>query len=330
MENKLNLNISIRYKMKKRILLITYPSFRKVWKDQLINNFKKASFVFVKDEKNLILNNVSNCHAMIGCPRYVFKEEDFNNFKYLEWIHAGGAGVEDFMTSNLKLSDITFTNGKIIQGPEVADHAVALLLYFTRNFNELSNKGSLLSRPIELMNKKILIVGLGGIGFNIYERLKSFGSVIDALTNDMPPISYCLNKVFYNQSDLVLSNYDAIISAAPLTNRSKSMFNYKFFKRMKKGSIFINVSRGKLVKSEDLLKDDIFKKFRGLGLDVTDPEPLAKSHKLNKANNVFITPHIAGLSDQNRERGFNLIKLNLHRYLNNLELLNVVNKQREY
>ena len=38
---------------------------------------------------------------MIGCPRYVFKEEDFNNFKYLEWIHAGGAGVEDFMTSNL-------------------------------------------------------------------------------------------------------------------------------------------------------------------------------------------------------------------------------------
>ena len=77
----------------------------------------------------------------------------------------------------------------------------------------------------------------------------------------MPPISYCLNKVFYNQSDLVLSNYDAIISAAPLTNRSKSMFNYKFFKRMKKGSIFINVSRGKLVKSEDLLKDDILKKF---------------------------------------------------------------------
>ena len=99
---------------------------------------------------------------------------------------------------------------------------------------------------------------------------------------------------------------------------------------MKKQSIFINVSRGKLVKTDDLLKNNIFEKFRGIGLDVTEPEPLTKNHKLKKAQNVFITPHIAGLSDQNRERGFNLIKLNLHRYLNNLELLNVVNKQREY
>ena len=99
---------------------------------------------------------------------------------------------------------------------------------------------------------------------------------------------------------------------------------------MKNESIFINVSRGKLVRTEDLLKNKIYKKFRGIGLDVTDPEPLPIRHKLKNIQNVFITPHIAGLSDNNRERGYKLIKENLYRYLNNQELLNIVDKKKEY
>ena len=99
---------------------------------------------------------------------------------------------------------------------------------------------------------------------------------------------------------------------------------------MKQDSIFINVSRGKIVNTSDLIKNNLYKKFRGIGLDVTDPEPLRKSHKLNKAQNIFITPHVAGPSDQNRERGYELIKLNILRYLSNKELLNVVNKNKEY
>ena len=158
----------------------------------------------MRDEKKLILKKVSECTAIIGCPRYVFKEEDFNYFKKLDLIHAGGAGVEEYMKPNLKSSDIIFTNGKIIQGPEVADHALALLLYFSRNFHEVLSTGKPLNRPIEIMNKNILIIGLGGIGFSIAERLRSFGGIVDALTNEVPAISYCLNKVFYNENTLML------------------------------------------------------------------------------------------------------------------------------
>ena len=39
---------------------------------------------------------------MIGCPRYVFQERDFSHFKHLKWIHAGGAGVEEFMKDSLR------------------------------------------------------------------------------------------------------------------------------------------------------------------------------------------------------------------------------------
>ena len=158
--------------------------------------------------------------------------------------------------------------------------------------------------------------------------MRAFGANVDALTNEMPMMSQCLRNVFYDIKNINLNKYDFILNAAPLTYKTKSLIDYNFFKKMKKNSIFINVSRGKLLKTNDLLKNNIYKKFRGIGLDVTEPEPLVEGHLLYSATNVLITPHIAGLSDNNRKRGFNLIKLNIHKYLHNEDLLNIVDKKR--
>ena len=68
----------------------------------------------------------------------------------------------------------------------------------------------------------------------------------------------------------------------------------------------------------------------GAGLDVTAPEPLNKNHPLRKFDNVIITPHIAGQSDNNRERSFELLCENIRRYLKSEKLLNIVNKKEEY
>ena len=59
-----------------------------------------------------------------------------------------------------------------------------------------------------------------------------------------------------------------IISAAPLNLKTKKIFDYEFFKSMKKNSIFVNISRGKLVDTKALQKKNINKKFLSLGLDV--------------------------------------------------------------
>ena len=65
----------------------------------------------------------------------------------------------------------------------------------------------------------------------------------------------------------------------------------------------------------------------GAGLDVTTPEPLNKNHPLKKFENVIITPHIAGQSDNNRERSFELLCENIRRYLYSEKLLNIVSKK---
>ena len=98
-----------------------------------------------------------------------------------------------------------------------------------------------------------------------------------------------IKNVYYEAKINNLANqYHIIACTAPLTTVTNSMLDFKFFKKMKKGSIFINVSRGKIVKTQDLLKDNLYKKFRGIGLDVTDPEPLEKKHIFNTISSLFL------------------------------------------
>lgn len=323
----------MKLKINKKFLIITTPSFDKEWKKEIKSISKKNKFLFISDDKEKIINYVQKVNVMIDCPRHVFKNENFDYFKHLEWIHAGGAGIEDFIHDKFVKSKTIFTNGKIIQGPEVADHALGLILSFTRNLYFISKGVSLskLDRPIEIRNKKVLIIGLGGIGLNTAERLRAFGASVDAISNDLIPMVSFINKIYLSDNlNSIVKNYDIVICAAPLTKKTEQMLDYNFFKQMKKNSIFINVSRGKIVKTKDLLKNNIYKKFRGIGLDVTDPEPINKGNVLNKAPNIFITPHVAGPSDYNRLRGFELVKENILRFLRNDNLLNVVDKNKGY
>ena len=99
---------------------------------------------------------------------------------------------------------------------------------------------------------------------------------------------------------------------------------------MKKQSIFINISRGKLVDTTALLNKKIIEKLWGIGLDVTDPEPLSADHSLRKKENVIITDHTAGLSDFNRLRAYDLILTNMKRYSKKEKLFNIVDKINGY
>lgn len=299
--------------------------------NELVSRYKDINFIKCSDNKNSILNKISNIDVLVNCPRHIFTDELILKAKNLRWIHHGGAGIEEFMTPALKKSNILFTNGKIIQGPEVADHAIGLILSITRNIGLYNKKSLTLPRPIELRNKNCLVFGSGGIGMGILERLNSFGCNNYVTSNDLPPLTSFIKK-FINLNDVnkSLKNMDIIICAAPSTFRTKNYFNSDFFKKLKNDCIFINVSRGSLVNTEDLIKYLNLKKFRGVGLDVVNPEPLPKNHSLHSFDNVIYTPHIAGASDHNRKRSFDLLSDNIYRFKNKLKLYNIVDMTEEY
>jgi phosphoglycerate dehydrogenase-like enzyme len=108
------------------------------------------------------------------------------------------------------------------------------------------------------------------------------------------------------------------------------MFNAVFFARMKRGALFINISRGESVVTDDLVAALRSGHLGGAGLDVTAPEPLPPGHPLWSMPNVVITPHSGGASDQVKQRLLVLAVENLRRYVAGERMISVVDLQRLY
>lgn len=316
-----------------KAILVKSSGFPDSWAKAMVKRFSSVRFAVTEDQENSILPLISDTEILIGCPRKLFTPQLLARARRLRWVHCGGAGIEEFIFPEFSGSKITFTNGKIIQGPEVADHAIALLLAVSRNLVYLWHSQRLREtpRPLELRGKTCVIFGLGGIGLCVAERLRAFGAKIIGVGNDLPPLLGFLDE-FYGPDQLlrVLPRADVLICAAPATHQTKGLLKARHFRRMKKDSILINVSRGAIIDTVDLTRAVRAGKFRGVGLDVTFPEPLPSTHPLRKIPRVIITPHIAGPSDQNRERSFALICENMRRYLAGERLYNIVDKQQGY
>jgi D-2-hydroxyacid dehydrogenase (NADP+) len=319
--------------MKKKILVVSSAGLISEKINELAKINKNVDIQYCTDDESSVMNNINGINALINCPRNIFSNKILSQTKNtLEWVHIGGAGIEEYLFPEFVNSSVLLTNGKIIQGPEVSDHAIALLLSITRNLNYIAkDKISIMPRPIELRGKNALILGMGGIGGLIAEKLSSFGANIIAVDQKLIPMHSFINE-FYYQKDIekVIPKADIVISAVPSTESSNKIFSNNLFAKMKNGVIFINISRGKIVDTDALLSYLKKDKFLGVGLDVTDPEPLDMSHDLRKDVRVIITPHIAGLSEYNRNRALEVLHTNLKNYILNYPLINIVNKKLGY
>lgn len=256
----------------------------------------------------------------------------------LQWMQTYSAGVEtQLMTPEFRNSKIVLTNCKIIQGPNIADHAFALLLPLTRGTliaardREKEEWNPRLYKTIELRGKTAVVVGVGGIGQQIAQRAAAFGmKVIGVDPKEIPYSPYIERVVTPDHLNEVLPEADVLFISAPHTPESEGMIGAKQFELMKKDSYFIAVSRGKVYDTPSLVKALDSQRLAGAGLDVTNPEPLPAGHALWKFSNVLITPHVAGQSDMVWARRLELIQDNIRRFVAGQTLVNVVDKQKGY
>jgi phosphoglycerate dehydrogenase-like enzyme len=257
----------------------------------------------------------------------------------LRWVQVGSAGVERYVSvPALRDSDIVLTNAKIVQGPEIADHAFALLLNLTRDIKTFGLRmsdgwGERRSElpMIELRGRTALVIGLGGIGTQVAQRAAGFGMRVLAVDPKDVPIHRDVDHVGKpDELDALLPEADVVFSCVPHTPRSEQMLGARQFELMKKGVYLVNVSRGPIVDTDALVAALRSGKVAGAGLDVTDPEPLPADHPLWKMPNVIITPHVAGVSDRIGERRLELYRDNVGRFATGRPLRNVVDKARGY
>src|SRR5262245_52947490 len=255
----------------------------------------------------------------------------------LKWVQLLNAGADSCATiPAVAARGILVTKLQRIQGPHMAEHAMALMLSlaralpvyaveqnagaFTRGFRETRGE-----RPIEIEGKTLLVVGLGGIGTEVAKRAHGLGLHVIATRNSRREGPDYVEYVgLADEYRTLAARADVVVNSTPLTPETRGMFDAQFFAAMKDDAFFINIGRGESVVTADLTAALQKGTIGGAGLDVTDPEPLPASHPLWSMSNVIITPHIATSSDYRSDRTFTLVAENVRRYARGDAVLSVV------
>ncbi|NOQ24058.1 MAG: hydroxyacid dehydrogenase [Bacteroidales bacterium] len=228
----------------------------------------------------------------------------------LKFIGRVGAGLE-----NIDVEYATQKGIKCFNSPEgnrdaVGEQALGMLLSL---FNNILNAdvevraGKWIregNRGVEIKGKTIGIIGYGNMGGAFAQRLKGFEA--NVIAYDKYKINYSNEFVAEKGLEDLFEQTDILSLHVPLTEETKFMVNDEFINRFKKDIYIINTARGKVIKTEDLVKNMKLGKVLGAALDVLEYEqvsfenlhsgndlPEAFQH-LIKSNNVVLTPHIAG------------------------------------
>lgn len=259
----------------------------------------------------------------------------------LRYLHAYSAGVDQCALSNeVTKRDFVLTNSQKVAGPPMAEHTIALMFAVTRNLpifhsaqatGKWDRSGTRNPGMTMVTGKTLLILGLGGIGKEVAKRAHALGMRVVATRNSSREGPDYVDYVGLSNERYVLAKEaHVVVNTLPLTQGTQGMIDQSFFDAMPDGSYYINVGRGGTTVTEDMVTALRSQKLSGVGLDVTDPEPLPPEHELWQMKNVIITPHISTASDVGQENRWILALDNLRRYLAGDPLYNMVDLKRGY
>jgi D-3-phosphoglycerate dehydrogenase / 2-oxoglutarate reductase len=221
-------------------------------------------------------------------------EEMIGSAPALRLVAKPGAGVDNIDVAAAARHGVTVTNVPGARGRAVAEHALFLLLHLARRGWLRDDPAWRDTLATQLGGKSLGIVGLGEIGAHVARFGQGLGMQVVAHTRTPDPDRAPGVPVRFVDADTLLREADAVILCAPLTDATRNMIDGRALRMMKGDAYLINVARGPLVSTEDLLEVMRAGHLAGAGLDVTDPEPLPDDHGLRSLPHVLISPHNAG------------------------------------
>ena len=273
----------------------------------------EADFTSSKQE---VEAKIENYHGIVIRSRFKIDKTFLDKAINLQFIARVGAGLESI--------DCDYATAKgihLIAAPEgnanaVGEHAIGMLLSLFNNLNKANNEVKSgqwkreANRGHELEGKTVGIIGYGNMGKSFAKKLRGFD--VTFLCHDILPNMGDSNATQVSLSELQ-ERADVLSLHTPWTPETDKMINFNFINKFKKPFWFINTARGNSVVTTDLVEGLKSGKILGAGLDVLeyeklsfetlfeDDKPAAFEYLLN-AENVLLTPHIAGWTFESHEK----------------------------
>lgn len=284
--------------------------------------------------KKVQLMQVQNANIIIGNPPV----ELLRGSEKLEWLQLNSAGAGNYIKAGVLSEKVILTNASGAYGLAISEYVIGVLLELYKNLhlyrdNQYESKWEYRGTVKTIWNSTILIVGVGDIGSELAKRVKALGAYtigIKRTTSNKP--DYLDELYLMDKLDDLLPRADVVSLSLPETDLTNKIINHKTLRLMKADAVLINVGRGNAIDTEALCDSLENGHLLGAALDVTDPEPLPKEHRLWKIKNVIITPHVSGgyRMGETHERIIKICEQNLEAYLKGDKIKNIVNRSIGY
>ncbi len=221
---------------------------------------------------------------------------------------------------------VTLANAAGVHDASTAELAVALVLASLRGIDHAVRDAEQQrwrnERRPSLADRRVLVLGVGGVGSAIVRRLEPFEVRITRVASrarrDGAGPVHAVDEL-----PALLPAQDVVIIATPLNDTTQGLVDERFLAAMADGALLVNVGRGPIVVTDDLLGELKSGRLRA-ALDVVDPEPLPAGHPLWEAPGLLLTPHLGGNTTAMRPRALALLRDQLQRFAEGAELRNVI------
>lgn len=257
--------------------------------------------------------------------------ENWHAASSLEWVHVSAAGVDRLLFDELVASPVQYTNSRGVLSRAIAEFALGFVLDIAKDAHcsfRLQQQQLWQHRTTrKIQGMKVLVVGTGSIGREIARLFRAAGMEVSGAGRSSRAGDADFDEI-HSSRDLaeLVGCFDHVVLAAPLTPATRGMVDARVLAAMKASAHLINVGRGELVHTDDLVHALSSGTIAGAALDVVHPEPLPPGHPLWNMPNVILTPHMSGDSAEYLDDLAGLFVRNLRRYAQGEPLLNVVDK----
>lgn len=268
----------------------------------------------------------------------------FREARRLRWVHSAAAGVRALLFPEIVASNVIVTNSAGVHAVPMAEYVVGGVLALLRGMDiamarqrearwDRATFVGTASPVREARDCRVLIIGAGGIGSAVAQRLAALGAhcvgVRRHTDRGVPPgFERIVGPTAWPD---LLPDTDVLVITAPATSETADLVSAERLDRLPRHAIVANVARGSLLDEDALAERVAAGRLRGAVLDVFATEPLPSSSPLWALPSVILTPHVSGVSPFGfAEREVDLLLDNWGRYVRGETMRNVVDKTLGY
>jgi phosphoglycerate dehydrogenase-like enzyme len=248
---------------------------------------------------------------------------------HVRWVQLPFAGIENFV--DLLDDRIVWTCGKGVYAEPVAEMALALGVGGLRGIHGYTRAVEW-TGPVgrNLLDGRVTILGGGGITESLVRLLQPWNCHITVVRNQVQSMDGVDVVLEADRFADALPGADLVVLALPLTPETDGLIGRDELGLMESHAWLVNVARGRLVVTEDLvvaLRDGV---IGGAALDVTEPEPLPPGHPLWSLPNCVITPHVGNTPEMAKPLLAARVTENVRRFAEGRTLIGLVDLESGY